>query len=53
MCPDEFFTGATASHKLVNFFNSAVKNRNRETFTLHVQYQVFAHNGEADKANVC
>jgi len=53
MGANEFFTGTTSGQKVVDFFNRSVEHSHGKAFVFHIQYEVFAHDGQTDQSDVC
>ena len=47
-----FFPLPRFGREFLRDFGGAVEDRDGETFRLHVEHEVFAHDGEADEANI-
>ena len=52
MTANDVLTLGTAIHKGINLAGGAVEYSHLEIMALHIQDQVFTHNGEADQADI-
>jgi hypothetical protein len=53
MCADNGFAGTTAVNEFVDPAGRAIEYGHGETMAFHIEDEVFAHDGEADQADIC
>ncbi len=46
------FAGSATGEKFFHLFNGAVKGSDRKAIVGHVEYEIFAHDGQANQADI-
>ena len=49
---DDVFAFTTTIHKIIDFAHGTVETGDRESLALHVQDQIFTHDGKTDQTDV-
>ena len=53
MCRNEILALAASVNEFVDLRHCTVENGYRKAFTLHIEYEVFAHHGETYQSDIC